>query len=434
MGLAQRPGLFLQLFFLGGLASPAAAQIVPTAITFEILHAECSEAGAHHFTLSMNGHVLGSVPSGSICYCEGSRASMTFSDAETLALFDPSGCNSFSVTVSPSAHYVAEVQVTVATASGPVQYCLFDGYPANPNRACTHQRFCDTTGWSYLALVGGTDPDGDGIAGGLGVGCDNCDRTANVDQADSDADGFGNACDTCTGPGPVDSDQDLVCEAADNCPLAYNPGQEDANGDGFGDVCQCLADPEICPQPDDPCLDPYCSPSDGCTTVPVVCDDQNACTTDYCQPYTGCVSYPIDGDDANPCTQDSCDPLTGIVHQPISGGTCDDGDPCTAGVCNDGICEGTPTGAPVVAHLTFPFWYVAAWEQAGDPYAGTVYDVARGTLGVPPGSPLDTCLVRGTQNLSVSVYEQPAPGSGFWFLVRPRNACGIEAWNVQGCP
>src|SRR5262245_36417713 len=188
MGLVGRPGLVLHLFFLGGLASPTAAQIVPTSITFDILHAECTGVAAHEFTLSMNGHTLGSVPSGSVCYCEGSRASVTFSDAETLALFDPSGCNSFSVTVSPEASYVAEVEVTVATASGPVPYCLFDGYPGNPNRTCTHQRFCDTTGWSYLALVGGSDPDGDGIVGGLGSDCDNCDGTANVDQTDSDGD------------------------------------------------------------------------------------------------------------------------------------------------------------------------------------------------------------------------------------------------------
>jgi hypothetical protein len=113
MGLLRRPGLVLGLVLLGAFASPAAAQIVPTAITFDILHAECQGAGNHQLTLSMNGHVLGSVPTGSVCYCDGSTVSATFSDAETLALFDPSGCNSFAVTVSPSATYVAEVKITV---------------------------------------------------------------------------------------------------------------------------------------------------------------------------------------------------------------------------------------------------------------------------------------------------------------------------------
>ncbi len=470
MGLVGRPGLVLSLVFLGGLASPAAAQVVPTAITFDILHAECSGAGVHHFTLSMNGHVLGSVPSGSVCYCEGSRASMTFSDAATLALFDPSGCNSFSVTVSPSASYVAEVEVTVATATDPVQYCLFDGYPGNPNRVCSHQRFCDTTGWSYLALVGGADPDGDGIAGGLGMGCDNCDRTANVDQTDSDADGFGNACDTCVGPGPVDSDEDLVCEAADNCPLAYNPGQEDTNHDGYGDVCQCLADPEICEEPADPCQQAYCSPSEGCTTVPRVCDDQSACTVDSCDS-SGCMYNPVNGDDYNPCTFDYCDPLTGIVNEPISGGTCDDyngcttadtcyngycmgtpddgapctdGNPCTADACSDGACAGTPVGAPSeVAHLRFPFSTLFNWDAVGQPDAESVYDVVRGTSSFDPTTVSETCLASGIPNLAFIDDLAPAPGAGLWYLVRARNSCGIGTFgaasngrprNVQGCP
>lgn len=447
MGLVGRPGLVWSLFFLEGLASPAAAQIVPTAITFDILHAECSQAGAHHFTLSMNGHVLGSIPSGSVCYCEGSRASVTFSDAATLALFDPSGCNSFSVTVSPSPHYVAEVEVRVATATGPVAYCLFDGYPGNPNRVCTHQRFCDTTGWSYLDLVGGTDPDGDGIAGGLGVGCDNCDRTANVDQADSDADGFGNACDTCVGPGPVDSDHDLVCEAVDNCPLAYNPGQEDGNGDGYGDVCQCLADPALCNDPDpdpDPCMHGACDPSQGCIQVPEDCNDQNACTADTCDPFQGCMPTPVNGDDYNPCTLDYCDPLTGIVHQPISGGTCDDYNACTSGdTCYDGYCYGTPTGSPAeVAHLRFSFSTLFGWDAVAYPGAGAVYDVLRGAA-LPVSSAAQTCLATGIPDLAFSDEGRPASGSGLWYLVRARTSCGIGDYgtasdgtprNVQGCP
>src|SRR4029079_6835951 len=80
MGLLRRPGLVLGLVLLGAFASPAAAQIVPTAITFDILHAECQGAGNHQLTLSMNGHVLGSVPTGSVCYCDGSTVSATFSD------------------------------------------------------------------------------------------------------------------------------------------------------------------------------------------------------------------------------------------------------------------------------------------------------------------------------------------------------------------
>ena len=445
MGRFLRPALAMELIILWGLASPVAAQIVPTAITFDILSAECQGAGAHQFTVSLNGHELATVPSGSVCYCQGSRVSVTFSDPATLALFDPSGCNSFGVTVSPSAYYVAEVEVTVATASGPVPYCLFDGFPGNPNRTCAHQQFCDTTGWSWLAVVGGIDPDGDGIAGGLGVGCDNCDRTANVDQADSDGDGFGNACDTCAGPGPVDSDADGVCEAADNCPLAYNPGQEDANGDGYGDVCQCLADPSICEEPADLCQQAYCSPSQGCTTVPTVCSDENACTVDTCEPFSGCMYMPVNGDDWNPCTLDYCDPLTGIVHEPISGGTCDDYNACTtADTCYDGYCAGAPFGAPdEVAHLRFPLSTQLSWDAAAPGGPDPVYDLVRGTVGVPPAAAVETCLASGTPNLAFSDAADPAPGSGHWYLVRARTSCGSGTFgsgtdgvprNVEGCP
>src|SRR6185503_5563573 len=248
MGHFGGPALAVGLLLLGAL--PAAAQIVPTAITFDILHAECQGAGAHQFTLSLNGHVVGSVPTGSVCYCDGSTVSVTFSDAETLALFDPSGCNSFGVTVSPSATYVAEVKITVATASGPLEFCIFDGLPDNMSRVCMDRTLCSWPGFDYLTVIGGVDPDSDGIAGGIGTGCDNCDQTSNANQMDSDEDGYGDACDTCVGPGAMDTDKDLVCEAADNCPLVPNPGQEDTNNDGYGDVCQCLVNPEICDDPD----------------------------------------------------------------------------------------------------------------------------------------------------------------------------------------
>ena len=76
---------------------------------------------------------------------------------------------------------------------------------------------------SSEALIGNcspvvnVDPDGDGIPNNE----DNCDNTANADQADGDNDGIGDVC--------------------DNCPTVSNPGQEDANSDGVGDSCtpQC---------------------------------------------------------------------------------------------------------------------------------------------------------------------------------------------------
>ena len=46
---------------------------------------------------------------------------------------------------------------------------------------------------------------------------DNCPRSANAKQVNSDTDGYGDAC--------------------DNCIFAKNPDQSDKDGDGVGDVC-----------------------------------------------------------------------------------------------------------------------------------------------------------------------------------------------------
>jgi YVTN family beta-propeller protein len=73
-----------------------------------------------------------------------------------------------------------------------------------------------------LALVGGcpsndppVDTDNDGVADAQ----DNCDTTANADQADADGDGVGDACDNCS---------------------KANTDQADADGDGIGDACDIL--------------------------------------------------------------------------------------------------------------------------------------------------------------------------------------------------
>lgn len=59
---------------------------------------------------------------------------------------------------------------------------------------------------------------------------DNCFRTANNNQRDSDLDGLGDVCDP-------DFDGDTVLDLSDNCLGLSNIGQADADGDGVGDVC-----------------------------------------------------------------------------------------------------------------------------------------------------------------------------------------------------
>jgi hypothetical protein len=70
-------------------------------------------------------------------------------------------------------------------------------------------------------------------------------------------------------------------------------------------------------------------------------------------------------------------------------------------------------------------------HEAGD---GTVYDLARGTLldlhasGAIGGA---ACLPAGTTATTFSETLSPAPGDGFYYVVRGRNACGAGGWGAD---
>ncbi|XP_078574812.1 uncharacterized protein LOC144861014 [Branchiostoma floridae x Branchiostoma japonicum] len=81
------------------------------------------------------------------------------------------------------------------------------------------------------ANVDQTDGDGDGV----GDDCDNCPTDINTDQQDTDGDGRGDACDQ-------DSDGDGVHDHHDNCPLQPNADQTESDGDGVGDACDNCPD------------------------------------------------------------------------------------------------------------------------------------------------------------------------------------------------
>ena len=80
-----------------------------------------------------------------------------------------------------------------------------------------------------------------------------------------------------------------------------------------------------------------------CEGEPRVCDDGDPCTAGACDEALGeCVFTPLVCDDGDPCTESVCDPATGdCLHEPIE---CDDGDLCTTGSCDpaDGECEYAP--------------------------------------------------------------------------------------------
>ncbi|XP_046592163.1 cartilage oligomeric matrix protein isoform X1 [Neodiprion lecontei] len=117
-------------------------------------------------------------------------------------------------------------------------------------------------GWAGNGKLCGIDVDQDGFPDSK-LACsertcmaDNCPRTPNGGQEDTDRDGQGDACDldkdndnipnvadncpTVYNPEQEDNDRDRldgVGDACDNCPYIYNPGQRDVDGDKLGDSC-----------------------------------------------------------------------------------------------------------------------------------------------------------------------------------------------------
>ncbi|HEX6852403.1 MAG TPA: hypothetical protein VF139_13475 [Candidatus Polarisedimenticolaceae bacterium] len=77
--------------------------------------------------------------------------------------------------------------------------------------------------------------------------------------------------------------------------------------------------------------------------------------------------------------------------------------------------------------------------------SGTLFDLARGVLAeLRAGSHAgETCAVAGSPSTSASDPAVPPAGTGFWYLVRARNACGSGSWgagsngtprSVAACP
>ena len=286
--LRSRLGIVAALLFAALVPAAArATHLTPTAITFTIEHGDCDGAGANSFALYLNGTLLATVPSTQGCACNASPLVATFTDAATLALFDPAACNSFRVDVTGGGHGVALgfVRASVSTASGPASTCLFDGFPNNQTATCAARALCDGAAYSFdVASAGGTDTDADGVSGGLGDGCDDCPNAADPQQTDTDGDGVGDACDNCPsvynpdqadrdgdGRGDVcdpcpdggDRDGDGICDSVDNCRRNYNPDQADRDGDGVGDACDNCVGPGT-----DNDHDGICSGVDNCPFTP----------------------------------------------------------------------------------------------------------------------------------------------------------------------
>ena len=171
------------------------------------------------------------------------------------------------------------------------------------------------------------------------------------------------------------------CSLEDRCDVGECVGGAAVSCDD-GDACtadRCDPTSGVCVNTVDagaPCddgsvctRDDACALSGACVGVAADCGDGEPCTTDSCDPEVGCVhehnTFPCeDGDactvgdacsdgacaggalqgcdDGNPCTADVCDPAAGCVHA-AAAGACDDGSACTSGdACVSGACVGEP--------------------------------------------------------------------------------------------
>ena len=238
---------------------------------------------------------------------------------------------------------------------------------------------------------------------------------------------------------------DDSCNPQTGCVHTNNTAPcNDGNACTQGDTCQsgtCQGAPVTCTASDQCHLAGTCDPSTGQCSNPAAangtaCTDNNACTQgDTCQAGT-CVGAPVTCTASDQChLAGTCDPSTGQCSNPAAanGTVCDDGNACTVGdVCNGGTCAGTGIAAPpetqnlgVAADKTTYSWSAA-------PNA-TQYDVVRGSTAafpVGPGGGGEVCF----DNLAGTTLNDPAVpalGSGFWYLSRGENACGVGTFGTQ---
>ena len=168
------------------------------------------------------------------------------------------------------------------------------------------------------------------------------------------------------------------------------------------------------------------------------CNDYNSCTQlDSCHAGVCVGANPVVCAASDQCHgAGACESRNGACSNPSKpdGFGCDDGNSCTVGdACGGGVClSGTPITPPaetqnvtVSADKTTYSWSQAAYAMR--------YDVVRGSTGafpVGPGGGNEVCFddLAGATVIDSAV---PSPDSGFWYLSRGENACGIGTFGTQ---
>ena len=230
--------------------------------------------------------------------------------------------------------------------------------------ACTCPDECDIAGSCVadgdakvddpcLKCALATDPVGWTVA--TGDSCDDGDLCTTGDVCG--AGGCAGAEVTC----PDDDDictVDVCAPSTGLCGIPYTEGAACDDGDActIGDACTagvCAPGaPTTCPDDGDPCIADVCVPATGLCGVAAPnatpCEDGDLCTlNDGCLAGLCAAGPPKScSEDGNPCTAGVCEPSTGLCSQlPDNGTPCEDGDLCTGGdTCLAGAClPGVPT-------------------------------------------------------------------------------------------
>ncbi|HEV8335120.1 MAG TPA: putative metal-binding motif-containing protein [Candidatus Polarisedimenticolia bacterium] len=353
----------------------------------------------------------------------------------------------------------------------------------NPAPACAAQNH-DTDGDTVLDLndncpalanPGQEDPEHDTV----GTACDNCPALYNPAQTDVNANSLGDDCEDADGDTYV-----LTLDCNDNNP-AIHPGAAEvcnglddncANGVDEGADALC-ADSNSCDQDS-------CGGAAGCVHTPVAdgspCTDANACTqTDSCQTGVCLGANPVICPTADACHDPGvCDTGTGVCSAATpkpEGFPCEDGNNCTVGdSCLSGICQAGAArdgdsdthpdplcGGDDCNDANGLVWHVPAevtnltlsqaspanptWDsQAVAAGSETTYDLVSGSLSTLSGIsfPPATCLQSADPATSYSDGRpNPASGTGYWYLSRARNSCGVATYGsaardaeIPNCP
>ena len=313
-----------------------------------------------------------------------------------------------------------------------------------------------------IANPGQEDPDGDG----KGSACDNCPNTSNAGQADGDLDGVGDLCDNCAviaNTNQADSDGDTVGNLCDNCVSVANTNQADGDGDNVGNLCDnCAGTPNTNQADGD--FDNVGNVCDNCAGVSNTnqLDDDvdtvgNAC--DNCAGVSNTNQLDGDADNVgNVCDNcvsvsntgqadgdadtvgDVCDNCAAVVNLDQLDFDGDNlGDACDPDDDNDGVADGSDC-APLDPTLSGPPPEVAGvhvnkaggttlqWTSGGT----GLHDVASGALAALRGDGnvgAATCAEDDVNGTSwTDVRPDPAPGGGYYYLVRRENVCGTGTY------